>query len=200
TVAGIILAAGRSARMGRTKQILPWQGSTILGEVMRQARLSCLNPLTVVLGHEAGRITREVDLKGARVAINPDFAKGQSSSLQAGLDQLPETVQAALFLLGDQPLVTAAVIDRLVREYFELGAAVVIPVCRGRRGNPVLIDRSLFSDLMRLRGDTGARILFEKYADLVRELPVAEQGVLQDIDTWQDYQELYGQERGSNPG
>ncbi|MCF8107336.1 MAG: molybdenum cofactor cytidylyltransferase [Desulfohalobiaceae bacterium] len=195
-VAGIILAAGRSSRMGRVKQILPWQGSTILGEVLRQARLSCLNPLTVVLGHEAGRITREVDLKGARVAINPDFAKGQSSSLQAGLDQLPESVQAALFLLGDQPLVSAAVIDRLVRKYHELKSPLLIPVYQGRRGNPVLIERKLFPELMRLQGDTGARVLFEEHADSIHEVQVSEKGILQDIDTWAQYQELFGQEKG----
>ena len=197
-VAGIILAAGRSSRMGRVKQLLPWQGSTILGEVLRQARLSCLDSLTVVLGHEAERIIRAVDLKGEQRVINPDVDQGHSSSLQAGLASLPDTVQAAVFLLGDQPLVSAAVIDKLVRAYHKLKAPLFIPVYQGRRGNPVLIDRKLFPELMRLQGDTGARVLFQAYADSIHEVLVSEKGILQDIDTWAEYQDLLVQSASSN--
>lgn len=189
-VAGIILGAGRSTRMGRTKQLLPWQGSTILGQVLGQARRSCLAPLIVVLVHDAERITQKVDLVGAKVVVNPDFARGQGTSLRAGLEGLPQGAEAALFLLGDQPLVTASVIDRILREYRSQKAGIIIPLYQGQRGNPVLIDRSLFPELMRLQGDTGARVLFEEHADLVREVAVAEQGVLQDIDTWEEYQKL----------
>lgn len=192
-VAGIVLAAGRSTRMGRPKQILPWPGSTILGEVLGQARLSCLDSLTVVLGYEAKRIARAVDLRGTQVVVNPDVDLGQSRSLQAGLANLSKKVAAALFLLGDQPLVTASVINSIVREYQDVGAALTIPVYQGRRGNPVLIDRTLFPELMGFQGDTGARVLFGKHPDSICEVVVAEKGVLQDIDSWEEYQNLLGQ-------
>lgn len=139
-VAGIILGAGRSTRMGRTKQLLPWQGSTILGQVLDQARRSCLAPLIVVLGHDAERITQKVDLAGAKVVVNPDFARGQGTSLRAGLEGLPQGAEAALFLLGDQPLVTASVIDRILREYRSQKTGIIIPLYQGQH---IIADEGL---------------------------------------------------------
>ena len=189
-IAGIVLAAGQSSRMGRTKQLLPWQGTTILGAVLEQARMSCLDELIVVLGSAAGRIQHNVDLQGVRVIENPDYANGQSTSLQAGLAALPDAVLAAVFLLGDQPLVTAATLDRIIKTFTETHAPLVIPVHAGRRGNPVLIHRALFPELMTLQGDTGARVLFHRYADSICEVPVPDPGICRDIDTWQDFQKL----------
>lgn len=189
-IAGIILAAGQSSRMGRTKQLLPWQGTTVLDAVLEQARRSILDELILVLGSAAGRIQHEVNIQGMRVIENPDSIHGQSTSLQAGLSALPDAVQAAVFLLGDQPLVRSGVIDRIVETYKGSKAAIVLPVYQGQRGNPVLIDRSLFPRLMQLEGDTGARAVFAENASSICEMPVREEGVCQDIDTWEDYLRL----------
>lgn len=192
-IAGIVLAAGQSSRMGRTKQLLPWRKTTLLGAVLAQARLSGLDELVVVLGAAFGRIQDTVDLQDVQVVVNPAYAQGQSTSLQAGLAVLPDAVQAAVFLLGDQPLVSAATIDQIINAYTETHAPLVIPVHAGRRGNPVLIHCSLFPVLMTLKGDTGARVLFHRYADSICEVSVPDSGICRDIDTWEDYQELTGE-------
>lgn len=195
-IAGIVLAAGQSSRMGRVKQLLPWQGITLLGAALEQARRSCLDELIVVLGAASDRIQDTVDLQDVQVIVNPAYAQGQSTSLQAGLAVLPDAMQAAVFLLGDQPLVSAATIDRIIKAYTETHASLVIPVHAGRRGNPVLIKRSLFPELMTLQGDTGARVLFHGYADSICEVPVPDSGICRDIDTWEDYQLLLGETPG----
>ncbi len=192
-IAGIILAGGRSSRMGRVKQLLPWRGTTLLGSVLALARRSRLDKLVLVLGCASEAILQTVDLQGAQVIVNPDYAQGQSTSLQAGLGALPEDIQAAVFLLGDQPLVTAAIIDLIISTYTETKAPLVIPVHAGRRGNPVLIHCSLFPELRALEGDTGARVMFERYADSICEVPVLDNSICRDIDTWEDYQELIGE-------
>lgn len=189
-IAGIILAAGQSRRMGRTKQLLPWKKSTILGTVLEQASASCLDAICLVLGAESKSIQGKMNLHGVQVVLNPDFTRGQSTSLKAGLKQLPVEVRAVLFLLGDQPLVSSGTIDQIVRAYQKTKAPIVLPVYQGRRGNPVLIDRCLFPRLMQLEGDTGARAVFTEKAASIHEIPVEEEGVCQDIDTWEDYLRL----------
>ena len=193
-IAGIVLAAGQSSRMGRVKQLLPWQGTTLLGSVLARTRRSRLDELVLVLGCASEAIRQKVDLKGTLVVVNPDYARGQSTSIRAGLAALSEDVQAAVFLLGDQPLVTTAIIDQIIDAYTRTKAPLVIPIHAGRRGNPVLIDRGLFPELMALEGDTGARVLFERYADSICEVPVSDIGICRDIDTWEDYQRLLGEE------
>lgn len=192
-VAGVVLAAGSGSRMGRIKQLLPFRGAPLLAHVVASARGAGLQPVVVVLGHCAARIHREVDLAGTRVVVNPDYRRGQSTSLIRGLEALPP----ALFLLGDQPLISAEVIARVLAGYRLTRAPVVLPTFRGRRGNPVLIDRSLFDRLARLTGDEGARGLFQDCAGQIQRIAVDDPGIHLDVDTWQDYQDLLALEKRS---
>jgi molybdenum cofactor cytidylyltransferase len=189
-VAGVVLAAGSSTRMGCLKQLLPFRGKPLLAHVVASARDAGLLPVVVVLGHGADRVRREVDLTGTRVTINPDYRRGQSASLIRGLAALPPACPAALFLLGDQPLVTPGLIVRVLAGYRRTRAPVVVPTFRGRRGNPVLIDRSLFPRLGALSGDVGARGIFRECAGRIEWVPVEDRGTHLDVDTWQDYQDL----------
>ncbi len=189
-IAGIVLAAGTSSRMGQSKLLLPWGNTTVLGQVLNQARSSYLEDLTLVLGHEAKQISQKIDLQGIQVVVNPYYAQGQSTSLQAGLDHLPQKIQAVMFLLGDQPLVSSQVINTIILAYQRVRAGLILPVFEGQRGNPVLIQRSLFPALSKIKGDTGARVLFEDYADSIHEIPVSEAGVCLDMDTWREYEQL----------
>ncbi|MBW1710292.1 MAG: molybdenum cofactor cytidylyltransferase [Deltaproteobacteria bacterium] len=189
-VSGIILAAGGSKRINGIKQLLQFEGKPILGWVVENALKSSLSRVIVVLGHAAEEIQKAVDLKKAKLVVNDRYDRGQSSSIQAGLNVVPDQDAGVMFLLGDQPLVRADVINTLIEAYQNKRSTLVIPTRHGRRGNPVLIDRSLFPRLESLTGDVGARVLFEEYAGQIREIEVESDGILFDVDTWDDYIEL----------
>ncbi len=169
-VAGIILAAGESARMHRIKQLLPFQGKTLLGHVMENAARSSLSEVIVVLGRYADRIQRVIDFENfsrIRIIINRNWNKGRSTSLQAGLAAVSGNCEGVMCLLGDQPLIDVMVIDTIISAFQKTKAPLVIPTCGGRRGNPVVIHRSLFTRLHGLTGDMGARVFFEEYSDRI---------------------------------
>ncbi len=190
SVTGVVLAGGRGSRMGRLKQLLPFRGKTIIQTVIDNALASRLQQVVVVLGHQADQIRRKVCLKQATVVVNENYCRGQSTSLQAGLAAIAKTADAVMFILGDQPLVGPAVIDRLIDEYVVSRALLVIPAVHGKRGNPVIVDRRIFSEINTLTGDTGARVLFNAHADRIREVAVSDSAIHFDIDTWEDYIQL----------
>jgi molybdenum cofactor cytidylyltransferase len=189
-VAGIVLAAGKATRMGRTKQLLPFRGKSVLEWVVDHALASGLHRLVVVLGHDAELLEPLLRERDVTVVVNPQYGEGQSSSLKAGLGALTDETEAALFLLGDQPLVTPEIIDRILSAYVASPSPIVMPVCEGRRGNPVLFARETFPAMLNLSGDCGARGIFEEYAGRILAVPVESRAILADIDTEEDYQRL----------
>ncbi len=189
-VAGIVLAAGRGARMGAAKQLLPLDNTTILGRVIETVRASTLGDILLVLGYRATSIRAVLNLDGVRVVENPDWEKGQSFSLKAGLQALSDATDGALFLLGDQPLVSVNTINCLVSAFQTTDSWILAPHFKGRRGNPVLVGKPLFSRLAALTGDTGARVLFEEFKSRRQSIAVDDAGILTDIDTPADYQAL----------
>lgn len=189
-VAGIVLAAGKATRMGRTKQLLPFRGKSVLEWVVDHALASGLHRVVVVLGHDAGLLEPLLRERDVTVVVNPQYGEGQSSSLKAGLGVLTDETEAALFLLGDQPLVTAEIIDRILSAYETSPSPIVMPVCEGRRGNPVLFARETFPAILGLSGDCGARGIFEEYAGRILAVPVESRAILADIDTEEDYRRL----------
>ena len=186
-VAGIILAAGKSSRMGKMKLLLDVHGKPMLGHVVESALHSALDEVIVVLGSEHERILESIDFKGATVVFNPDFLKGQSTSLKAGIAAVGESCDAALFLLGDLPLVDSGVIDAVLQKHKATRASIVVPVFAGKRGNPVLLARSLFPMVLALEGDIGAREILAAHEDLIETVDVEHDGILFDVDTWEDY-------------
>lgn len=176
--------------MGTPKQLLPYKQTTILGEVLDNARQSTLDPLIVVLGFMADAIKRQIDFGSAAVVINAAYESGQSASLKAGLALVPGDCGGALFLLGDQPLISAELINTLIEGFRRSEKDILIPTCGGIRGTPVLIGRPLFPQIKELTGDTGARALFEKFADRIMEIEVDQESVRIDIDTPRDYEKL----------
>jgi molybdenum cofactor cytidylyltransferase len=184
-VAAIVLAAGRSTRMGGPNKLLAEIGGRPLVRIVtEQALASRAGPVIVVTGHERTKV--EAALAGLKVRLvhNPDYAAGLSTSLKAGLSVLPSTADGAIVCLGDMPQVTAGLIDRLVEAFDpERGALVVVPTIEGKRGNPVVWSRRFFPDLMALEGDVGARHLIATYADVVSEVPVEDSAALTDVDT-----------------
>ena len=197
-VGGIILAAGVASRMGDIKQLLPFRGKTILDHVIANAHKSALCEIVVVLGYCSDKIRQELDLSddlsgdipGIKFVINKEYLKGQSESLKKGLNKISADCDGAMFLLGDQPLVTDAIINKLIYAFETSASPVVIPYCNGKRGNPVIIAKSLFSRLNSLSADTGPRVLFKEFEHKILKVPVVDKAILEDIDTKDDYEKL----------
>ena len=191
-LSAIILAAGSSTRMGRPKQLLPLAGRPLLQHVVDAAAASCLDEIIVVLGHRADEVRAALTCpERVRVVVNPDYAAGQSTSLRAGVRAANPSAAAAAVLLGDQPGVSAQLIDTVAAAFFNARALVVRPVYgapNGRRvpGHPVFLARSVWPDVEALRGDQGARSLLAAHPEWLLEVAV-EGGVPRDIDTWEEY-------------
>lgn len=190
---GVLLAAGFSSRMGRPKQLLEWRGQPMVRHVAEQALASRLDGLVVVLGAGASEARAAlVGLDGpVQTVESVDFASGQAASLRAGLQALPAAAAAALVLLVDQPLVTAALINTLIDSYNEdRSVLALVPRFEGRRGNPSLLAAPLFEELRTLEGDTGARGVIERHANQVRWLDLNDPAVITDVDTPEAYNRL----------
>ncbi|HXN43207.1 MAG TPA: molybdopterin-binding/glycosyltransferase family 2 protein [Xanthobacteraceae bacterium] len=184
-VAAIVLAAGRSTRMGGPNKLLEnISGKPLVRIAAEQALSSRARPVVVVTGHERARVEAALEGLDVRFVHNPDYAQGLSTSVKAGLAALPPEAEAVIVCLGDMPQVTSALIDRLIAAFDpEQGALVVLPTFSGKRGNPVLWSRRFFPDLMALEGDVGARHLIGAYPEVVTEVPVENAAAMVDIDT-----------------
>ncbi|MBN1849467.1 MAG: molybdenum cofactor cytidylyltransferase [Deltaproteobacteria bacterium] len=190
-VAGIILAAGMSSRLGEPKQLLTYKGKTLLNRVIEAAIQSSLTQVFIVLGHNAGDIQKTIEYSNISIIRNPQYHEGQSSSIRHGIKALAPSVNAVMFLLGDQPLIRSATINILIADYIEKQSLITVPTFEGERGNPVLFDRRLFSRLESLSGDSGGRVLFSEYADQISLVEVDDAGILTDVDTLEDYERLH---------
>ncbi|MBM2832467.1 MAG: molybdenum hydroxylase accessory protein, YgfJ family [Dehalococcoidia bacterium] len=181
--------------MGQPKQLLPWRGKTVLEHVLDNLSSLDLKGVVVVLGFEADEIARRISRYPVKVVINREFRRGMSSSIRVGLEHVPAESAVMLFL-ADQPLIGRETIGRLIAE-FEVGRkGIVVPVHRGRRGNPVLFHPRYRAELAVIQGDTGARGIVAAHEEDVMEVEVSE-AVLRDIDTVQDYNLARELEKGT---
>lgn len=180
-VAAVILAAGASRRYGEDKLLVQLDGKPLLQHAIDAAESSTVDEVIVVLGHDAPAIRESVRLRRARVVTNPDHASGQSTSLRLGIRAV-SAADGAVVLLGDQPRVTARLIDALIARARLTAAAAVVSSWNGRRSPPTLLRRELWPTLEGIAGDVGAREILAGRDD-VDELDVtAELGSLEDVD------------------
>jgi molybdenum cofactor cytidylyltransferase len=184
-IAAIVLAAGRSTRMGGPNKLLAEiAGKPLVRIAVEQALASRARPVIVVTGHEHAGVAAALDGLPVRLVHNPSFADGLSTSLKAGLAVVPPDADGVIVCLGDMPQVTAGLIDRLIAAFDpDRNALVVVPTIEGKRGNPVVWSRRFFPDLATLEGDVGARHLIRTYGEVVAEVPVKDAAALTDVDT-----------------
>jgi len=192
-IAAIILAAGGSDRMERTKQLLPWRGEPLVRHVARGALDEGIDQVFIVVGAERDEIKQVLNDLPVEFVDNPDWQLGQSTSIHAGIAALPQGIGAAIFLLADQPQVSPTLLRTLIEKHASSLAPIIVPLVAGQRGNPVLFDRKTFTDLLIIRGDTGGRSLFSHYP--VNWVEWHDESILFDIDTEDDYQRLLANDR-----
>ncbi|MDF9406852.1 MAG: Nicotine blue oxidoreductase [Pelotomaculum sp. PtaB.Bin013] len=188
-ISGVVLAAGVSSRLGVPKQLLAYRGRSLIVHVVENLLMSQVDEVVVVLGNRAEQVMEVLAGYSIRTIINREFTAGQSTSLKAGLTALSSATRAALFVLGDQPLVNAQTINLLIDHYW-LAGGIVAPYFNGKRGNPVLFDRDFFKEISFLSGDVGAREIIRKHPESLVKVNVTDSGVVFDVDTWGDYHAL----------
>jgi len=184
-ISAIVLAAGIASRMGSQKQLLPLGPKTLLEHTLDNLRAAQVSEIVVVLGAAAEKIQPLLS-SDTKVVINAAFAEGMGTSLQCGLQALDSQTAATLVVLADQPLVKPTTIQQLIADYQRHKPQILIPLFRGFRGNPVLLDRSVFPEIAGLNGDMGCRAIFGDHLENIRKLEVADPGVLLDADRPRD--------------
>ncbi len=192
--AGILLAAGASVRMGKTKQLLPLGNGTMLERVLNEALGSDLDRVILVLGHQAEEIRDTLGpilhVPRLEVVENRQYKQGISSSIQAGLSALQAGYVHVMVLLADMPRISSCLINLLLHNYLDSQLPLSAVKVEGKRSHPVIFSRTLFNELRELRGDVGARSLFRKYDDRVCLVEANECYDDRDIDTEEDYMEF----------
>jgi len=184
-VAGVILAAGGSSRLGEPKQLIEWRGHPLIWHAVRA--VEGLDQVIVVIGEQAGILQKALKKEAVELVENEDWGQGQSSSVRVGLESIAVGTEAVIFLLADMPFVSSELVGALVQRYRQTLAPLVATWAGGRRANPVLFDRETFPDLLTLKGDQGGRAIFRSFE---REFVEWDDIVLLDVDTPEDLERL----------
>ncbi|HEY9632945.1 MAG TPA: nucleotidyltransferase family protein [Coleofasciculaceae cyanobacterium] len=187
----IILAAGASTRMGTPKQLLPYRGYSLVRHIVEVATTSVCQPIVVVLGANAERIKPEVSQLPVQIVENQQWAEGMSASIRVGLEALlavNQNLEAVAIALCDQPFVSSQTLDRIVEAFHFTGKPIIASEYAETLGVPALFSRILFSELMALKSNEGAKQLIKRHIDEVFSIPFPDGAI--DIDTPKDYEQL----------
>ena len=185
-ISAIVLAAGKSERMGRPKALLPIQGHTFLENILDAISRTPIEDTIVVLGHHRGQIERSVSLPS--VVFNPDYERGMITSFQAGIRKLSWDTTGAFLFLVDHPLVESTTIESMIMNLAP--NRIVLPTFERRRGHPVLFSSEVLEEILALGPSEGANIVVRKNPDRIIEVPVNAPGILVDIDTPEQFERL----------
>jgi molybdenum cofactor cytidylyltransferase len=185
-ISAIVLAAGKSERMGRAKALLPFRGRTFLESILDAISHTSIEDTFVVLGHHRDEIERTLKLPS--VIFNPNYEQGMITSFQAGIRALSWDASGAILFLVDHPVVESATIEAMIMNLAP--NRIVIPTFEGRRGHPVLFASEVLEEILALPSSEGANIVVRKDPARIFEVPVSAPGILVDIDTPEQYDKL----------
>jgi len=197
-ISAIILAAGQSKRMGQAKQLLGIGGKALLQQVLDAVLDSDVDEVLLVLGHEAERIRNAMDVRGARVVVNRDYAQGMITSIREGLKALDKRSEAFFIVLGDQPEIRPAVYNRLIREFRRIrpSPGILLPAYQGEKGHPALFSIKYLAESFKITGDVGFREIIQRHPEEVFLVDVGTAAILADIDTPEDFREYLQKKSG----
>ena len=181
-LAAVILSGGASSRMGSPKALLPYQGRPFLDHLLEATRHPKISLRRVVLGPHAEPIAKAINLHADEIVINPDWEKGQLTSIHAALKSLPAGLDGIVLCLVDHPLISAALVGDLIAAFYESHAPIVSPVYMGRRGHPVIFSARLFPELLAAQLDVGARSVVWAHRAEVHEFPTNEEGCVLNLN------------------
>lgn len=217
STAALILAAGRSSRMGegRYKLLLPLGDRPVLAHVIQAALASQAQPIILVTGHQRTLVHKQLAHYLSRVMLleNPDYEQGMSTSLRAGIRFLMclnrpsddssassnSSIDSVIVLPGDQPLITSAIIDRLIAQRQATGKRIIASFYAGKRRNPVLFAADLFAELLQVTGDEGGRSVLEQHREEVLKVEHDDIAASYDVDTWEAYQQVVAEWQRRQP-
>ncbi len=187
-IAAIVLAAGQSRRMGQNKLFLPYGTSTVIDTIITEVA-ACVRDIVVVTGHQADRVAKHLTAYPVRCVFNPAYAQAEMLvSIQAGLRSLPDTITAALIVLGDQPRLRREIVQRVIDAAEP--DTLIVPSFQMKRGHPILIPRSLWPSILALPPEASLRDVIRAHADHMRYIVFDDDSVLRDIDTPEDYRNI----------
>ena len=187
-ISAILLAAGESKRMGKTKQLMPLGGKTIVEHSLDNLLASQVNEVVVVTGKQADIVAKTIANRPVKIVINPDYAQGMSTSLKKGLTSIGSNADAVMVVLADQPFIDNLLINRLIEEFQGHDKGIVVPVYKARRGHPIIFAIKYRNELLQLQGDAGAKTVLEQHPEDIREVTVASRHIHIDIDDREAYE------------
>jgi CTP:molybdopterin cytidylyltransferase MocA len=197
-VAAVLLAAGRSKRMGAFKPLLPFGKQTVIESTIDYLRTGGVETIVVVLGHRAEEVQQQIQHLPVKFALNRAPSSEMNASIAIGVSQLPNDAEAILIVLADHPAVPPSVVSTLISEW-QNGSKLLIPTWQNRGGHPVLIDLQYRAELQNLDPKRGLKGLFYAHQGDVKRIPVDSPFIARDMDTWDDYVALHQEVFGEPP-
>jgi len=192
-ITALVPAAGMSTRLGRNKLLLPFKGTPLIAHAVDTLRTSMVDEIIVVLGHEADQVRAAIGKRHVIFVENPDYRQGLGTTVRAGFTAVPVHTTAVMIYLADQPLLEAGEVNFLIRAFAEASRtdkSFVVPLFRGQRGNPVIVDPRYKASILAIAGETGCRRVIKQNPDQVLTVEMETDHVVRDIDTMEAYERL----------